>query len=139
MFLMVQARACEPPGPGFLPRRGFCLSLRHAFQISIDVGLEPSPAPLDARGAGGGDQQQHPRHHRRQQQQALEDHLEASMQLCSDADEPEGGVSAHAAPAAGVGPAGPEEAAGGPPSDPNELIWFQCAAAVKGMRQAEGS
>ncbi|GBF90635.1 hypothetical protein Rsub_03207 [Raphidocelis subcapitata] len=154
MFLMVQTPACEPPGPGFLPRRGFCISLRRAFQVNVGVQVEPWAAPLDARGGGGGSgdqhqqqqqQQQHHHHHhhqQQQQQQALEDQLEASMQLCSDSDaeDPQGGFAAAggADAEAGAGAHCGAQQAGGPPSDPNELIWFQCAAAVKGMRQAEG-
>lgn len=105
--------------------------------------LQPPAGPLPWRDAGGGgdqgaqlapgqqqhQQQQHGACGSLASQQTLEEQLEASMQLCSDDSGSEGAPDCRAG--AGL-PPGHCEAA-----DPDELIWYQCTHAVKGMRQPE--
>ena len=146
LFLLVQAPAGAPPGPGFAPRRGFAPALRgRAFQVNVDARVEPPPggrwpwAGAAADASAACDQHQHQQQQQRARaahgEQPLEEHLEASMQLCDSDGDGGGGGGSEGGDDGGVGGGGAgAAAAGGVISDPDELIWFQCTHAVKGMK-----
>jgi hypothetical protein len=53
MFLLVQGSVGSPPQPGFLPKRGFHLSLRRAFQVGAARPSLVTDSPIARRGACG--------------------------------------------------------------------------------------
>lgn len=98
------------------------------MQVNVEVQVAPGVAGWPAAAAEPPhqhqqhkqQQQQQQRHNQQQQQrwpgsqQTLEEQLESSMQLCSSDDEGHVGQQLE-----------------------DEVLWYQCVHAVKGMRQAE--
>ncbi|KIZ06723.1 hypothetical protein MNEG_1232 [Monoraphidium neglectum] len=149
MFIMVQAPASQAPPAGFLPRRGFSLNLRKAFQVNIEVQLATGEWPEPAAASK---QQQKPQQHTPQQQRqqgpsqlSLEEQLEVSMQLCDSASDSDDDQQRrrqrkdHYQQQQQQQQQGADDVGGGGTDTENGdgLLWLQCVHAVKGMRQTE--